>query len=76
MIAAPAADERTPSLNIACGEKPVVECDDPAKAAPQNLGAVPIAALTPAVTLVANVVHLVQDKMGHQGTRYDVRLTL
>lgn len=62
-IADPGADRSKPSLIAACGENPVVECDEPApaNATPQNFvadfGVIPITA----DMFVANVVHLDHD---------------
>jgi hypothetical protein len=61
-IKAPAEEDRTPSAKIACGENPVVVCEDPAKAPPQNFGEIEVNELIAAVTLVANVVHLIIEK--------------
>jgi hypothetical protein len=61
-IKAPAGEDRTPSAKIACGENPVVVCEDPAKAPPQNFGEIEVNELIAAVTLVANVVHLIVKK--------------
>ena len=36
VISFPGAESSNPSLNIACGEKPVVLCDEEAKDAPRN----------------------------------------
>jgi hypothetical protein len=53
-IIEPGKDKRIPSSKIACGEKPLVECDDPAKDAPKN----DVEEGTRADTLVANAIHL------------------
>jgi hypothetical protein len=54
----PGVDESKPSPSTACGENPVVECDERANAPPQNfvaeVGVIP----TTAETFIANVVHL------------------
>lgn len=46
---------------MACGEKPVVLCDEPAKDAPRNLVVDVELRLAAAETFVANVIHLVLD---------------
>lgn len=46
---------------MACGEKPVVECEDSAKAAPWKGMLVPRTALTVAETFLASLVHLYDD---------------
>jgi hypothetical protein len=66
VIADPGMEESKPSFNIACGENPVVECDDPANAAPQNLVAEVGVIPTTAETFVANVVHLPCDQRGYR----------
>ncbi len=58
LICEPADDERIPFWNIACGEKPVVLCDDPLKAAPCKETFALRMRLAVAVTFAANVVHL------------------
>ena len=51
-ILEPGEDERIPSLKMACGEKPLVECEDAAKDAPKN------GVEDKVETLVANSIHL------------------
>lgn len=54
-ILEPGEDKRIPSSKIACGEKPLVECEEAAKDAPKNdVGG----DKANADTLVANSIHL------------------
>ena len=53
-IIEPGKEKRIPRSKIACGENPLVECEDPAKDAPQN----DVEEGTNADTLVANLIHL------------------
>jgi hypothetical protein len=55
----PGAEFNIPALNIACGEKPVVLCEEPAKDAPRNF--VVDVELSPAAaeTFVPNAIHLI-----------------
>ena len=52
-------------MNIAWGENPVVECEEKANAAPQNLVDEDRFKPTAAVTLLAKVVHLFEEKSGN-----------
>ena len=54
-IIEPGEVNRIPSLKIACGEKPLVECEDSAKDAPKK----DVEEGTIADTLVANSIHLI-----------------
>ena len=53
-IIEPGKEKRIPSSKIACGEKPLVECEDAAKDAPKN----DVEEGMNADTLVANSIHL------------------
>jgi hypothetical protein len=71
-IKPPGDEERIPSSKIASGENPVVECEEAANDAPQNLVEEDRVNLATAVTLVANVIHLLEMKKTGLKTLYFV----
>ena len=60
-IKEPGEDESIPSWKIACGEKPLVECELAAKDPPQNFVKEDADNWATADTLVANSIHLAEE---------------